>query len=301
MKISALVLCASLAANAALFAAFAFKSSSVPGTAARTTFAARADASGLTTTKNSESAAEADTASSDNLPAATWSTLQNSDLATLVARLRAAGFPPNVIRRVVADQLALEYTKRYSDLLKQLFDRPFWKDSSGGSFDPKILSAFRAATKEYTDQLKSLVGEDPAADNSASTSQKQRYGDLPKAKIEQLQAIEADYNELTMQVRNDAHGLMLPEDNAKLALLDKEKLADFAKVLTPQELEEYNLRSSTTASQMRSTLATFNPTEAEFRALFKFQSALDEQYPRPMGSYTPEQMAPRQEIGRAHV
>jgi len=295
MKISTLLLFASLAANAALFAVFAFKSSSAPGAATKTAVVTQAETGGSSGTKTPEPTGTADTASAADIPATTWSTLQNGDLATLVARLRAAGFPPNVIRRIVSDQLGLEYTKRYGDLLKQLFDRPFWKDSSGGAFDPKIMTAMRAATKEYTDTLKSLVGEDPSADKSASTSQKRRYGDLPSAKIEQLQAIESDYSELAMQVRNDARGMMLPEDNAKLALLEKEKLADFAKVLTPQELEEYNLRSSTTASQMRSTLATFNPTEAEFRGLFKIQSALDEQYPRPMyGITTPDQMAPRQ-------
>ena len=295
MKISALLLSASLAANAALFATFAFKSSSAPGAMAKNAVVTQAAAaSGSSAVKTSDSTNAADTTGTVDLPATTWSTLQNSDLATLVARLRAAGFPPYVIRRIVSDQLGQEFAKRYAELLKQMFDRPFWKDSSNGSFDPKIMTAMRAANKAYTDTLKSLVGEDPNADNLASAYQKRRYGDLPKAKIEQLQAIEADYSELAMQVRNDARGLMLPEDNAKLALLDKEKLVDFAKVLTPQELEEYNLRSSNTAYQMRSTLATFNPTEAEFRALFKFQSALDEQYPRPMGPSTPEQMAPRQ-------
>jgi hypothetical protein len=44
---------------------------------------------------------------------------------------------------------------------------------------------------------------------------------------------------------------------------------------------------------MRSTLATFNPTEEEFRGLFKIQSALDDQFPRPMGISTADQMAPR--------
>jgi hypothetical protein len=295
MKISALVLSASLAANAALFAAFAYKSSSAPGNLPKTATATQAEVSGSSATKTSQSAGATETTGKDNLPTTTWSTLQHGDLATLVARLRAAGFPPYVIRRIVSDQLGQEFTKRYADLLKQMFDRPFWKDAGNGVFDPKIMAAMRAASKEYNDTLKALVGEDPNADNSASAYQKRRYGDLPKAKIEQLQAIEADYSDLTMQVQSGTHGIWLPEDQAKLALLDKEKLADFAKILTPQELEEYNLRSSNTASQMRSTLATFNPTEAEFRALFKFQSALDEQYPRPMmGSYTPDQMAPRQ-------
>jgi hypothetical protein len=294
MKISALLLFASLTANAALFAVFAFKSHSAPGATAKTAVAAQAGASGSSATKMSESAGAADTAGPANLPATTWSTLQNDDLATLVARLRAAGFPPNVIRQIVSDRLEQSMFKRYSDVLKQQFDRPFWKDSSSAFFDPKTMATMRAANKEYSDTLKSLLGEDPDADSLTSVSQKRRYGDLPKAKIDQLQAIESDYSELAMQVQSTARGLMLPEDNQKLALLDKEKVADIAKLLTPEELAEYNLRSSNSASMLRSTLATFNPTEDEFRALYKLQSALDDQYPQPMGMTTAEQRAPRE-------
>jgi hypothetical protein len=289
MKISALLLFASLTANAALFAVFAFKSSSASSATAKYAVATKAEANGSSATKTSESVGAA------NLPATTWSTLQNSDLATLVARLRAAGFPSYVIRRIVSDQLGQEFAKRYADLMKQLFDRPFWKNANGVSFDPKIMTAMRAASKEYSDTLKSLVGEDPGADDPLNTYQKRRYGDLPKAKIEQLQAIESDYSDLSMQVQGAARGMILPEDQEKLALLEKEKRADLVKLLTPEELEEYDLRSSTSANTLRSTLATFNPTEAEYRALFKLQSALDEQYPMPTGGMiTSEQMAPRQ-------
>jgi hypothetical protein len=289
MKISALLLFASLTANAALFAVFAFKSSSASSATGKTAAVAQADISDSSATKPSEPAGAA------NLPATTWSALQTSDLSTLVTRLRAAGFPPEVIRRIVSDQLEQAFAKRYSDLLQQQFDRPYWKDRGFPSLDAKTMSAMRATGKEYSDTLKSLLGEDPNADYSTNVIQKLVYGDLPSAKIEQLQTIESDYNELTMQVQNTARGLMLPEDQEKLALLEKEKRADLVKLLTPQELEEYDLRSSNTASQLRFELATFNPTEAEYRALFKLQSALDEQYPMPTGGMiTSEQMAPRQ-------
>jgi hypothetical protein len=294
MKISGLLLFTSLAANTALFAVFAFKSSSAFDAMARTTRAAQAEVHGSSATKTSDSAGAADTTSTADLPATTWSTLQNSDLSTLVARLRAAGFPPYVIRRIVSDRLEQSMIKRYNGVLKQQFDRPFWKDSSSAFLDPKTMATMRAAGKEYSDTLKSLLGEDPDADSLTSVSQKRRYGDLPKAKLEQLQTIESDYSELTMQVQYTARGLMLPEDQEKLALLEKEKNADMAKLLTPQELEDYNLRSSASASQLRSNLTTFNPTEAEFRALYKLQSGLDDQYPQPMGITTAEQRAPRE-------
>jgi hypothetical protein len=71
---------------------------------------------------------------------------------------------------------------------------------------------------------------------------------------------------------------MLPEDREKLAYLEKEKLADIAKTLTPQEFEDYQLRSSNTANQLRGQLGSFNTTEAEFRALYQAAVAIDEKY-----------------------
>jgi hypothetical protein len=105
-----------------------------------------------------------------------------------------------------------------------------------------------------------------------------RFGNLPPEKIDQLQSILSDYGEMRSQVYSTANGVWLPEDRSKLALLDKEQHVDLAALLTPQELEEYNLRNSSTASQLRSQLALFNPTEDEFRAIFKIQQTLDDQF-----------------------
>jgi hypothetical protein len=71
---------------------------------------------------------------------------------------------------------------------------------------------------------------------------------------------------------------MLPEDREKLVLLEKEQRADLASVLTPEELENYELRSSSTANTIRSQLSIFKPTEAEFRSLFEATRAAEAQY-----------------------
>ena len=101
----------------------------------------------------------------------------------------------------------------------------------------------RESSREYTRLLKDALGDDPAAaDQNVGDYQSRRYGDLPREKIDQLQRIEEDYNELRNQVNTAAKGLILPEDREKLALLETEKRADFAKILSPQELEDFLIR-----------------------------------------------------------
>jgi hypothetical protein len=55
---------------------------------------------------------------------------------------------------------------------------------------------------------------------------------------------------------------------------------ELTKILTPQELEDYDVRTSTTAKQLSDKLGTyFRPTETEFRQIFRakrdYEDALD--------------------------
>lgn len=83
-------------------------------------------------------------------------------------------------------------------------------------------------------------------DEIGKDGQRPRLEDFPREKTRQLQSIAADYRELAEQIYARSSGIIPPEDREKLGLLEQEKNADLAKVLTPPELEEYQQRSSDT-------------------------------------------------------
>ena len=89
-----LLIALSLLANAALIAAFALKPALVPP-AVRDFFGGSSPTAG-----NSSRAAPTATHGrpAEKLPPQLWSALQRDDLPSLIDRLRAAGFPPNIIR-----------------------------------------------------------------------------------------------------------------------------------------------------------------------------------------------------------
>lgn len=66
-------------------------------------------------------------------------------------------------------------------------------------------------------------------------------------------------------------------------LLEAEKLADLAKVLTPAELAEYQRHNSDTARTVARGVASLDLTEAEFNALYEARVAHDAVNP-PAGS-----------------
>lgn len=301
MKLPTLLLVGSLAANAALVA-FHFTKSPT-GTASAE---AAASASAATSSSSTSGATAAPTAADAAQTAAltkVWTQLQSGDLNTLVARLRAAGFSPSMIRSIVAAQVYEQFAARRKALLATQEERPYWKQQMGSFLDPKTQAALREISKEQTALIKNLLGPDGQAGNEEmSIYQRGQYGSLPREKIDQIQSIASDYSELTQEIYAKTNGMvMLAEDREKLAYLEKEKLADLAKILTPQELEDYQLRSGSTASQLRYTLATFKPTEEEFRALYRATAATEAQL-GPLGNVrTADDMRKRQEAVLAQI
>jgi hypothetical protein len=298
MKLPTLLLLGSLAVNAAVIALYVTKSpaadsgAALAGSTAKDTAATRSGA-GITAAEAAQTAALAQTLTQ----------LQSGDIATLVSRLRAAGFSPAMIRTIVAAQVSEEFAARRKALLAAREETPFWKSQRIFDYDPKTQAALRELGKEQSNRLKALLGPDAlAGDDMQSFYQRRQYGDIPRGKIDQIQSITSDYNDLTQEIYAKTNGLvMLAEDREKIAFLEKEKLADLAKVLTPQELEDYQLRNSNVANQLRFSLTTFNATEAEFRAIYRANAAVEAEL-GPLGNVrTSDDMRKRQDATMAQL
>ena len=276
MKIVPLLLGVSLAANAAMLVVVSRPASSskseaslAAGSSSTTKHPSARDEPGGEATTTGKPTAEKSVA---------WPTLHDVSLADMVARLRAAGFPPTMIRAIVFARLNEQMAEKRKALLSGLEDTPFWKVKRP-LFDSKFMMAQREFYQEQTKIAKELLGPDAVDHNElAEYFRRRQYGDLPAEKAEELQKIAGDYGDLRNNIYAEANGMIMPEDREKIAYLEKEMRNDFAEILTPAELENYELRSSATANGLRSQLTTFDPTEAEFRALFHATRAVEEKY-----------------------
>jgi hypothetical protein len=267
----------SLAANAAMLIAFAAWPALAPPEWAQV-FAgqsARA-ASGPSgpAAKNSPSAPA---------PAKLWDRLQSgtADLRQLMVRLREAGFPPLVIRWVISALVDARIAQRSDELLGPAALLPYWKSDEFTGFDffrdSKRSEIFNQLFRERSRQLRELLGDDATYATDPTAEQRRRFGDLSPAKIDAVQRIVDDYEEMMSQVRTAAGGVTLQEDREKLRLLENEKHADLAAVLTAQELEDYETRSHYLMWRLRGAMTLMDATEQEFRAIFAAQKSVEEQ------------------------
>lgn len=292
MSSRALLLAVTLAANVALAIALAQRPAvrayfSSPPSPAPTAAAAHA-------------APSASSAASDSL-SESWAQITSGDLPDVVARLRAGGIPPNLIRLIVSSLVAERFADRHKALFDAVTAKPWWQGQAYEAYsDPKITAMRRQLGREERDLVTQLLGSEiPTTDYDRAWAQ-QRYGNMPPEKIDALRRINGDYDDLLAEVRDRAKGIILPEDREKLAFLEQEKRADIAKLLSPEELLDFEMHSGPTAKRLRDQLVAFDPTEEEYRALFQIQHAVDAQFADGRtANLTQEQRRQRRDLAAA--
>lgn len=203
---------------------------------------------------------------------AAWSELTSSELVTERDRLEAEGFPPSAVRAIIAAQIRERFAARRKAIEAETADLPFWKSS----VDPRTQAQLRAVYKEEQNAVKDVLGPDPI--NGPAARLRRQFPDLAPEKVDQLAAIRERFDEQRQDLYSGFRGVLTPGERERLGALEKAMHAEFAAVLSPAELENYDLRTSNTANNIRFNLSTFQPSEAEFRAIYRLQSAYDEQF-----------------------
>ncbi len=209
-------------------------------------------------------------------PAKLWDQLQGDDARAVAARLRAAGAPERAARLLVADVLRERYLARQRELIGTGDPAAFWRESASAA-DREKQVVLRRLAREHEDLLTELFGVDPATEE-ARERRRRLYGPLPDAKLERIDRLMADYGEMADGIRAQAGGTLLATDRELLVLLEQERRKDVAAILTPAELDIFDLRTSATARTLRARLANFAPSEQEFRALFALLRDFDERF-----------------------
>jgi hypothetical protein len=216
-----------------------------------------------------------------------WRLVESPDYKEYIANLRAIGCPEETIRDIITADVNKLFADRKKSLRGASTNRfEFWKSGLqmfAQAFDEEKMKQQQALTSEKRALLKDLLGVEPdmkselAAGAAGMNIMEQMLDFLPEAKQNSVLELLQQYQARAMKnLGNAATGD--PEDMKKLTGVQREMEAALAKILTPQELEDYNLRLSNTANMMRFQLAAFEPTEQEFRDIFKVKKAFDDEF-----------------------
>jgi hypothetical protein len=178
------------------------------------------------------------------------------------------------------------FAKRRAALRAQVQPYQFWRTGDALQTDyssnPELQRLLADLDKQQRTLVKQLLGVDYRTEMSRywfdENYEERMYGFLPAEKQEELKTLQSKYDDLEQQIYARSKGMLLDEDQEQLRRIAKEREAELAQVLSPEQLEEYQLRNSSTANSLRAQMAGFEANEDEFRKIFRVQKVFDSEF-----------------------
>lgn len=217
-----------------------------------------------------------------------WAQVESPEYPVYIANLRAIGCPELTVRDIIVADVNQLFAPRYVALARNVPGLSWWtKQDPRRPLPTSIQSQINALNLEKRQLLEKLLGKEAlvgldALDlGVAGVQEQQAWTFLPAGKRVGLQQILSRYAALLEWGRTQWKGLPTEEHEAKLKELWAARLNELRQLLSPVELEEFQLRDSPTADSLREHYGKSDLTEAEFRQLYALRSEFEQQHPDP--------------------
>ena len=212
-----------------------------------------------------------------------WMALESTNYSVYIDNLRKFGCPEETIRDLILTDVSKIYAQRRAALRARAAPYKFWETddlAAARSQQPELQKALRGLEREQRALIQELLGVDYRSEMAKyweeDAAPERQISFLPAEKREKLQALTEQFDEAEQEVYARTKGVFLDEDRAALSKIQKQREAELARLFSPEEMEEYQLRHSETANNLRAQLGGFAPTEDEFRKIFRLQKSLDD-------------------------
>lgn len=207
-----------------------------------------------------------------------WSQIESKDFGAYVANLRNLGCPEGTIRRIVSSEVRESFDHDRRALLDS---EPisFW-DGSYGEGEMQTPE-FQAIAQEESRFLTELLGEECGSSLEDPTGYETlRFGQRLAAKKQGVQDILSQTESLREEIlaATGEDGLS-EEQQQRFSQIEIDKEQALATLLSSEEREDFEIRNSALANELRSMLREEGRevTEAQFRQMFRMRQDLARQ------------------------
>jgi hypothetical protein len=238
-----------------------------------------------------------------------WQEVESGDYPTYIANLRNIGCPEQTIRDIIiADVNALYARRRAMDPDIVTPQQQWWRSEPDTNVLRVALEKVRGLEEERRNLLSRLLGISWESGDLANLPRPSHpgvlldgpiLGPLPTEAKQAVQDINARSEERLQAYLEEERREGETPNPAELARIRQETRNELARVLSPLQLEEFLLRYSQTASDLRSgfgELRYFNPSAEEFRAIFRATDSIDQQLQALAASADPNSVQARQNL-----
>ncbi|MFO1488071.1 MAG: LysM domain-containing protein [Verrucomicrobiota bacterium] len=219
-----------------------------------------------------------------------WTQVESEDYQKFIANLREIDCPEQTIRDIIIADVNALFAKRIAtdpDIVSP--EQQWWRSEP----DPELVAAaerrIRMLDTERRTLLSQLLGSKwetgdlvslPRPTQPGLTLDGPVLGYLPADVKQSIQDISQRANERLQNYLEAQRLAGKNPDPAEMARLRQEIRQEFARVMTPPQLEEFLLRYSQASSNLRNEMGElkyFNASPEEFRAVFRATDSLDQQ------------------------
>lgn len=212
-----------------------------------------------------------------------WRMVESEDYRKYIANLRAIGCPEETIRDIIIADVNKLFEERKKALRKPEDKFKYWETGMQAFtklVSEDVIKQRQALAQEKRALLKDLLGVDvpekPEEMAAAMNPFEAMLDFLPPEKQSKVMELMQQFQAKAM--KSMSGGSPDAEDMKNMQKAQKEMEAELAKIMTPQEFEDYQLRLSQTSMMMRMQLDGFNPSEQEFKDIFKMRKQFDDDY-----------------------
>ena len=214
-----------------------------------------------------------------------WASVESDDYREYIANLRAIGVPEETIRDIIIADVNKLYAGRLAALYPSPQDFKWWQTDDRSNRDVRRdrERKRRDLNEEKRALVKELLGVDLETEMAKWEGRPDddawRTGFLSPEKQQAVQAWQEKFREMERtafaEMRENRGS---PEARAKMLALRAQREAELAQILGPQDFQEYQLRNSGTARDMRDSLGSFSPSEDEFKKIFELRENFNSQF-----------------------
>jgi RNA polymerase sigma factor (sigma-70 family) len=206
-----------------------------------------------------------------------WQSVESSDYKQYIANLRAIGCPEQTIRDIIVTDVDRTYWQRMAKA-RPSGGRNYWEAPIPRSEWNKKNAEYASLQVEKRAVLRELLGSDfeELRREGQPATFEEGFEFLPAEKRRQLREI--DHQASIREIESEANGRNRGNE------IEKWKKAEIKKLLTPEELNEYEMRSSQHGNGLAQMARGFEPSEQEFRTIFEIEKQFGINYNWVLGT-----------------
>lgn len=220
-----------------------------------------------------------------------WSQLESEDYKTYIERLRGIGCPEQTIRDIIIADLDKLMAPRLQAIYGRRQDLRYWQpeeEELANDHDHREWwRQEREIEREKRDVIKELVKTDLIRERLKQKGYadfyERRLSFLPEDKRSEVRTLLEKYDDQEQAIRSrewENDEPLTAQDQTKLRQLQEERKAKVAEVLSPAELDQFELWMSPSANAARRAVYGMNASEDEFLAVYRARQAFDQEWSR---------------------